>query len=171
MKFKKYMHIERYNTKSSKVKNYLYEDLIYVFPKIDGTNCQTYMNDDGFIEAGNRTRVLSENDNNMRFYQFAMSDERIKAFHTKYPNLRLYGEWMVEHTIKGYREDAMNKFYVFDVAKDNPENLDGEPIYLTYDEYEPLIKEFNLDFIPPIVIIKGGTVFNKLEGSLNNNKF
>ena len=51
----------------------------------------------------------------LAFCKFARSNPNIEAFLIEYPYLRLYGESLVPHSIKDYREDAWRKFYVFDV--------------------------------------------------------
>lgn len=68
------------------------------------------------------------------------------------------------HTLRNYREDAWRKFYVFDVFDDETEK------YLTYEEYQPLLKQHGFDYIPPISIIKNASYENLLI-ELGNNKF
>jgi hypothetical protein len=85
------------------------------------------------------------------------------GFFQKYPTLRLYGEWLVPHTFKGYREDAWRRFYVFDVYND------AVDAYMDYATYQPYLEEFGLDYIPPLAVIKNGdyeTFLKYLEGNL-----
>ena len=63
------------------------------------------------------------------------------------------------HSLKTYSDDAWNKFYVFDVTMDKDElDENGKVIveYLPYDTYSEMLKEFGIDFIPPLAIIKNG---------------
>jgi hypothetical protein len=55
--------------------------------------------------------------------------------------LRLYGEWLVPHTIKNYEKSSWYKFYVFDVVFNNCE-------YLPYSEYLPKLIKFGIDYVP-----------------------
>jgi len=150
MEFKKYQHVERFGT--SEV-NSIEIGECYVFPKIDGTNSSVWLNN-GEVCAGSRNRQLSIEKDNAGFYSAIKDDTRIKAYLTKHPDHRLYGEWLVPHSIKTYRDDAWKKFYVFDVCVD-AENAD-EIEYLPFSVYEPLLKEFELDYIAPLAIIKNG---------------
>lgn len=119
----------------------------YIFPKLDGTNTSVWFEDDE-IKVGSRNRVLSFDNDNQGACAVVCSDPRIKAFFKKYPNLRLYGEFLVPHTIKDYRDDAWRKFYIFDVV-DGIEDIENLtiPHYLTYEEYQPMLEEFGLDYI------------------------
>lgn len=147
--FKEYMHIERFGT--TEVEG-IELGQVYVFPKLDGTNASTWKAADPSVDvlAGSRTRQLSFESDNAGFYAWTQKATNIVSFHYKYPNLRLFGEWLVPHSYKGYREDAWRRFYVFDVMNDDT----GE--YLSYEVYKPLLEEFGIDFIPPLATIKNG---------------
>ncbi len=71
----------------------------------------------------------------------------------KHPTHRLFGEWLVPHSLKTYRDDAWRKFYIFDVCLDKEES---ELEYIPYDIYKPMLDEFQLDYISPIGKIKNG---------------
>lgn len=143
--FVKYQHIERFGT--GEVENINFGKC-YVFPKIDGTNGSIYM-DGHQMTAGSRNRELTLEKDNANFYNNILVDQRYISFFRSNENLRLYGEWLVPHSLKTYREDAWRKFYIFDV-------MDGDR-YLTYDEYKPLLEEFSIDYIPCICTINNGT--------------
>lgn len=150
MKFKKYQHIERLGT--DEVRD-IEVGVTYVFPKIDGTNASVWY-EDGAICAGSRTRQLSLESDNAGFLNSIKGDQRILGYLSKHPTHRLFGEWLVPHTIKTYRDDAWRKFYIFDVCVD----LDGDGMgYLSYDEYKPLLEEFNLDYISPLKVFINAT--------------
>jgi hypothetical protein len=159
MEFKQYMHIERFGT--DEVADIELGDC-WIFSKIDGTNASVWMGDNGQICAGSRKRELSEDSDNHGFYKAITQDPRIIAFLEKYPELSLFGEWLVPHTVKTYRDDAWRKFYVFDVMASAIYDF----TYLPYDVYKRLLEEFELDYLAPIARIKNPT-YEKLVSLLD----
>ena len=157
MGFRKYLHVEKWGNDEV-----LGIELgkAYVFPKLDGTNASLWFSKG--MQGGSRNRELSVDNDNAGFYKECCFDSRYEEWFNKYPHLRLYGEWLVPHTIKTYREETWRKFYIFDVYNDKTEQ------YLTYEEYQPLLEEFNLDYIPPLAIIKNGT-YEDFVHQLSNN--
>lgn len=154
MSFLRYPHLE-------KLGNVEVESIefgtAYVFPKLDGTNASMWLQDSGYgyLEAryGSRNRQLTlENDN--AGFMAAMEGPQGDPYRnllSSLPELRLYGEWLVPHTLKDYRDDAWRRFYVFDVFDNVKER------FLSYEEYKPLLDRFGVDYIPCIKIIKNGT--------------
>lgn len=160
--FYKYQHLERFGT--SEVLN-IELGTVYVFPKIDGTNASVWHN--GLeLCAGSRTRQLSEEADNAGFFKWAKEQYNFQDFFYEFPQLRLYGEWLVPHSLKTYRQDAWRKFYVFDVATFK----DGEVVYLPFEEYEPLLKKYNIEYIPPISIVSNCT-YDRFIEHLNGNNY
>ena len=151
MKFRKYQHVERWGTEEVEG---IEKGICYIFPKIDGTNGVIYLNDIGELRAGSRNRELSLEKDNHGFYQYVLLKDSLKNYLEKHPNHRLYGEWLIRNVIKTYRDDAWNRFYIFDVIE---EFKDGSFRYLSYEEYMPLLEEFNLDYIPLITKIENPT--------------
>lgn len=137
------MHVERLGT--SKVEDILFGEC-YVFPKIDGTNGSVWL-DDGVIKAGSRNRELTLENDNQGFYNMVIADENLERFLKAHPNLRLFGEYLVPHTLKSYRDSAWRKFYVFDVMDENDK-------YLHYNDYSKLLDEYEIEYIPPMRIVK-----------------
>jgi len=148
MQFKKYQHIERIGTTG--VDRLLFGEC-YVFYKIDGTNGTVYLHD-GQVKAGSRNRELTLENDNAGFYTNILTQENIKNYLEKHPNHRLYGEWLVPHSLKTYSNDAWRKFYVFDVVVDDVET-DSET-YLHYEIYSKMLDKFNINYIPPIAVVK-----------------
>jgi hypothetical protein len=146
LEFEKYQHIEKIG--SDEVAGIL-DGEVFIFPKIDGSNGNLWCVD-GNIQYGSRRRHLTDGEDNQGFKQLLSQQDKYAKFFAKYPNLRLFGEFLKPHTLKTYRDDAWNRFYIFDVTKYND---DGSWVYLTYNEYQPLMEEFGLDYIPPIKII------------------
>ena len=159
MEFKKYQHIERYGTTEV---DGIDLGLCYVFPKIDGTNASLWVGDNLEIKAGSRNRELTLNNDNADFYNWVSEQKNIQDFFSKYPNIHLYGEWLVPHALKTYRDDAWRNFYVFDV-------MEGEN-YIQYEEYKKMLDEFNIEYIPPLCTIENPT-FERLNNQLQKNEY
>lgn len=127
---------------------------VYIFPKLDGTNASTWLADNGEVQAGSRRRHLDESSDgdNAGFCKWVRAQGNIKAFLETYPNYRLFGEWLVPHSIKSYREDAWRKFYVFDVY-----DMEAEK-FVSYDDYSILMDQFEIDYVPCLWKINTVTV-------------
>lgn len=164
MEFKKYQHLERFG--NDEVEG-IELGKLYIFPKLDGTNAQVWLDDEGNIKAGSRNRELTLEKDNAGFYKFVLENENIKKYLEKHPTHRLYGEFLVPHSLKTYREDAWRRFYIFDVCLDKE---DGSVEYIPYDIYKSLVEEFGLDYIPPIVTMTNGS-YEYFIRTLDNNTF
>ena len=145
MEFKKYQHLEKFGT--SEVEG-IEIGICYIFPKLDGTNASLWFNEG--VQAGSRRRHLSVENDNAGFLGWAIEQDEIMNFFSVNPKLRLYGEWLVPHTLKTYLDSAWRDFYVFDV-------VDGEDNYLPYEEYKELLDDHGLNYITPICKIKNPT--------------
>ena len=165
MEFRKYQHVERFGT--SEVEG-IELGICFVFPKIDGTNSSVWLNKNVELRAGSRNRELTYEKDNAGFYNAISKDERILNYLKKHPTHRLFGEWLVPHSLKTYRDDAWRKFYIFDVCVDNDSEVGLE--YIPYDIYKPLLEEFNLDYLAPIRVVKNGDYENFIR-CLDQNIF
>lgn len=145
MEFKKYQHVERFGTDEVDGIEF---GKCYVYYKIDGTNGSVWM-DGKAIKTGSRNRELTLDNDNAGFFAHIIQNEKIKKYLTKHPNHRLYGEWLVPHSLKTYRQDAWRRFYVFDITIENGDDVE----YIPYDIYKELLDEFEIDYIPPLAII------------------
>lgn len=164
MEFRKYQHLERFGT--DEVDGIELGDC-FIFPKVDGTNASVWLDDEGNLKAGSRNRTLSLENDNAGFYAHVLSTEKIKEYLAKHPTHRLYGEFLVPHTLKTYREDAWRKFYIFDITIDkDDENVE----YIPYDIYKPMLDEFELDYIPPIAKVSNASYETFLK-ALEKNEF
>jgi hypothetical protein len=159
MSFQKYQHIERLGTTEV---DGIEIGTCHVFPKIDGTNASVWIVD-GVVHAGSRNRELSDESDNAGFYAWATKDPRILAVLTAHPDLRLFGEWLVPHSLKTYRDDAWRRFYVFDA-------MAPDGTYLPYEEYAALLADHGLDYIPPICTICNGE-YDQFVSQLAKNVF
>ena len=164
MIFKKYQHLEKLGSMAT---SGIEKGKCYIFSKIDGTNGSVWIDGDT-VKAGSRNRTLSLGSDNSGFYAYILKQENIKKYLEKYPDRILYGEFLVPHTIKEYRDDSWRRFYVFDILDFSVDSIDGT--YLRYDEYERELEEFDIDYIPPIAIIHNPTR-EALLRSLENANF
>lgn len=160
MQFEKYMHLERFGTDGVEG---IELGTCYVFPKLDGTNASLWFND-GEIQAGSRKRHLSIDADNAGFLAWAKEQEDIERFLTLYPELRLHGEWLVPHSLKTYRDDAWRNFYVFDVFDHSSDK------FLPYEQYAEILAPYDIEYIPPICILRNAT-YDALLKEMDNNRF
>ena len=155
------MHIERHGTEEVEG---IDVGVTYIFPKIDGTNSSIWRHD-GTLWAGSRNRLLSLESDNAGFYNWVLQNEAMfMQYFSQHMKYRLYGEWLVPHTLKSYREDAWRKFWVFDVYDDELNQ------HIPYDIYAENLAEFGIDCIPPSNIIKNPTQ-EQLLNIVNSNTF
>ena len=156
--FRKYDHLER--SKHPDVADISF-GTVWIFPKIDGTNASIWAEPvehpnlgvvDVVVCCASRRRQLTINDDNAGFHAWVNGDDEraiaLRAFVLQFPELIVYGEWLVPHTLKTYREDAWRRFYVFDVYS----RITGK--YLPYGKYAPVLNDMGIDVIPPIGIIE-----------------
>lgn len=144
MDWKKYQHIERLAT--DEVDGILNGE-VYIFSKVDGTNTGIFLDNEGNVRVNSRNRLLAEGCDNAGSCAYVLAHEKFKNYLKKHPTHYLYGEFLVRHTIRTYEDDAWNKLYIFDVVEYDEE---GVPHYLSYEEYAPLLDEFNIEYIPLI---------------------
>lgn len=155
----KYQHLERLGTEET---DGIEVGTTYVFPKIDGTNGSIWW--DNGLQAGSRNRQLSLEDDNAKFYfEMSASSAHIQLT-SSFPDYNFYGEWLVPHSLKTYREDAWKRFYIFDVF-DRARNR-----WLSYSEYQLILEQFKVDYIAPIAIVNHGT-YEKYQECLSRNFF
>jgi len=159
MEFEKYMHLERFGT--AEVEG-IELGLCYIFPKIDGTSGSVWWNDG--VQAGSRRRhlVYGEGDN-AGFREWAEKDKNLLLLLGRNKMLRLFGEWLVPHSIRTYRHDAWRKFYVFDVFHHERE------CFLSYDEYKPILDQYGVEYIPTLCTIKNPSYENLIKEVENNH--
>lgn len=160
--FHKYQHIEKFGTDETEG---IEIGKTYVFPKIDGTNGCLWVEGGIFLHAGSRKRELSGESDNAGFYAWAVAQQNIKDLFLERPNYRLYGEWLVPHSLKTYRQDAWRNFYVFDVCEDTEDGYR----YLSYEEYKPLLEKHGIEYIPPLRIVNNGNYETYVKLLKENN--
>ena len=159
MNFNKYQHVEKLGHRNVKG---IETGSCHIFPKLDGTNGSIWKDEEG-IQCGSRNRKLSEGKDNHGFWKHVNEHENYKGFFAAYPNLRLFGEWLVPHTLKTYADDAWRKFYIFDVTDSN-----GKHIH--YDDYQGILLDHWLEFVPCMRVIRNPDL-QDLHRCLEENKF
>lgn len=134
--FKKYPKIHRLG--KEEVEGIL-DGVCHIEEKLDGANASIWIDKRGELTCGSRNRELSEGFNG--FVDYVQSNTNIKKLLSDHPNYRLYGEWLVRHTIS-YDETAYSKFYLFDIT----EVKDGEEQeeFLTRDQVRALGQKYDI---------------------------
>lgn len=167
MTFLRYPHLCKFGNKEVETIEF---GITHIFPKLDGTNASVWYAD-GLFRFGSRNRALDLISDNQGFMAAQMQANIDKGtWYTFFSdptnhNYILYGEWLVPHTIKNYREDAWRKFWISDVF----DRSTGK--FLPYDVYKPLLEEYSLDFIPCIKVFKNGSWENFMYEAQNNAGF
>ena len=153
--FIRYPHLERLGNKEVED---IEHGVCHIFPKLDGTNASVWFkgyhkgecDDTMLLGAGSRNREVSLESDNQGFaawvtLQTSHGKEEhspLEMFFSEHRRKRLYGEWLVPHTLKGYANTAWNKFYVFDVYDDETQQ------FIPYEEYQPWLEQYKIDYIP-----------------------
>jgi len=137
----------------------------YIFPKMDGGNASVYV-EDGGIRCATRNQPV---DSNNPIYKHVISQKGIVDLLTDHPEVRLYGEWMVPHTVKTYTNDVWNRLFVFDVCVDGKifDDVgsgvhDEGHFHLPYDVYAPVLERYGVNYIKPLEVIDFPT-FDRLH--------
>ena len=169
MDFQRYTHIRRLGTDETEG---IQDGQFYIFPKLDGANASAWM-DSKEIAGGSRGRRVSLESDNAGFFKWLLQQPNIKEYLEAYPHRRLYGEWLVPHTLKIYREDAWRRFWIFDVTEDRPSADGFEEVYLPFEEYDVSLSEYGLDRIPLIAKSKPGIKLTQedIDKYLQENNF
>jgi hypothetical protein len=119
--------------------------------KIDGANTSIWL-EEGEMKAASRTRVLGDESFN-GFLSYIKTHKGIAALLEKYPNYRLYGEWLVRHSIS-YNELAYRKFYLFDIFIDDIGFLPQRIV-------ENLAKQYDIEY--PQVFFEGKANIEQIQ--------
>lgn len=145
-KFRRYEHLERLGHSETQEIDH---GVVHVFPKLDGTNVSAWVDANGAVRAGSRNRTLTVEHDNHGFCAWVQGDDpkaaALRAMLLEHPNLVVYGEWLVPHTLKSYRDDAWRRFWIFDVF----DHDSGR--YLSHDDYAPMLA--GCDVVLPLCTI------------------
>lgn len=154
MVFIRYQHVERIDAEETEG---LLDGVCHVFPKMDGSNMCAYT-EDGEVHTMSRNREIAPPE---PFASFVAANGNIGRFLRDFPGLRLYGEWMVPHTVRTYVPEVWNRWFVFDVVaedRDATYEWQGKALriengYIPYEDYAPVLEEYGIDFIPPLSVL------------------
>lgn len=162
-RFRKYDHVERFGHPEVE---HLDAGVVHVFPKLDGTHASVWLEprqdkelaqphgNIPHLRAGSRNRVLTLDSDNAGFYAWTQEEERLFKlidFILKFgSHAHVYGEWLVPHTLKTYREEAWRRFYVFDVF------IQGRG-YVQFEEWAPHAEDFGIDHVALLCTITNPT--------------
>ena len=164
-KFIKYQHVTKLFLDDPEVDGLL-DGTVHIQPKIDGMNAGMWY-DGEKVRYAKRTQEMGDGDDCEGYKEHVMNDPRYLSFFEKYPNAYLFGEFLSKHTIKTYYPEAWHKFYVFDVCLFNE---DGSPSrYLSMDEYVPMLRPFNIDYVPELEVIENPTKDQIIAVAENNH--
>ncbi len=141
--FRKYEKVGKLGTQET---DGLLDGLVYVMPKLDGTNASIWLDLEGNVRAGSRNRTLAIGNDNAGFCSHVKTSGNYKEFLEKYPKRTLYGEWLVPHSVKDYKDTAWRFFYVFDVWDAD------EQRYLEPHEYEEDLYRFGIRMVPYLTL-------------------
>lgn len=156
----KYVHIERFGTDEVDGINV---GVCHVFPKIDGTNASIWYHSELGIACGSRNRFLAPGkEDNGGFREWATQQENLRQLVSDHRELRVFGEWLIPHSLKTYREEAWRHFYVFDVV--------GPEGFLPFTEYAELCKRYSVEFIPCTSLLINPD-YETLRGCVDRNTF
>jgi len=148
MKFKEYNKIHALHKEEC---DGLLEGKCYIQEKVDGANASIWLDDDG-IHCGSRTRDLTAaGDDFNGFVTYVNGHIGIKGFFQANPNWRLYGEWLVRHTI-GYNETSYKKFYLYDIEV----NEEGE--MLSIEMVNEMAKIYGIHTVELFDIVENPTL-------------
>lgn len=180
MTFLRYPHLERYGNQEVADIDF---GICHIFPKLDGTNASVWYekSPEGWnkIVCGSRNRQLNwklstpekvvddsdKQSDNAGFALWMREQTHIHTFLYENPNIVLYGEWLVPHTIKNYRDDAWRKFYVFDVYDKYTEK------FLSYDNYQGLLHLAGIEYIPCLQTIRNPSYDNLICAAKEFSKY
>lgn len=117
--FKKYPKIHRLGKEET---DGILEGVVHIEEKIDGSNVSIWC-ENGELQVGTRNQRITEGFNG--FVDWVKNHPTLPTLFARYPHLRLYGEWLVKHTI-AYKETSYKQFYLFDVTSRTPETEGDE---------------------------------------------
>jgi hypothetical protein len=114
---------------------------VNITEKLDGANLSCFLAEDGTIHVCSRNNDLTLNGNAFNgAVEYMNNHEGIKKYLSEFPTHRLYGEWLVRHTL-AYKETAYKKFYLFDIH-------DSEKGFSSQEYVQEVALEYGIDAVP-----------------------
>lgn len=118
--------------------------------KVDGANTSIWL-ENGELRCGSRRRELEEGFRG--FVDYVNNHAGIRKVLEDNPTFRLYGEWLVRHTIS-YNETAYKQFYLFDVWTE-----DGG--FMPQDMVKMIAEDAGVPY--PQIFFKGKTTLEEIQ--------
>lgn len=141
MEFRKYEKIYRLGKEET---DGILQGTVNVTEKLDGANLSVWLGERGEIRVGSRNNDLTANGNEFNgAVHYCNAHEGIRTLLAFHPTYRLYGEWLVRHTL-AYNETAYKKFYLFDIFDHNEEK------FLEQHTVQNLGTQYKIDTVPNI---------------------
>ena len=110
--------------------NYL-NHKISVWEKIDGANSSVWL-EDGVMKFGSRNQEVTTFNG---FPEYCKKHEGINNYLKAHPTHRLFGEWLVRHTL-AYNPLNYNHFYLFDIMDETGYYRDPELVSKIAEDYK-----------------------------------
>lgn len=107
--------------------------------KVDGANTSIW-NENGNLHCASRSQEITGGFNG--FVDYAKNHVGINQLLLDSPEFRLYGEWLVRHTI-AYRETSYRKFYLFDILVTDGVKENGE--WLSQEKVKEIAERYGID--------------------------
>ena len=116
-------------------------DLVSITTKIDGANASIAWDETtGKLEVFSRTNLLDQPGALRGFYDYVKTEIESKLDMSKHPDLVIFGEWLVKHSIN-YENECYNKWYVYDIWS---KKLGG---YLAQCVVQGFCHEYGLEYV------------------------
>ena len=158
MKFRKYEKIYRLGKDET---DGILNGTVSITEKLDGANLSVWIGEGLEVRVGSRNNDLTSNGNAFNgAVHYCNAHEGIRKLLEVYPTYRLYGEWLVRHTLS-YNNMAYKKFYLFDIWTEK----DG---FFHQSRVQTIAKDFGIEVVPDLGVLENPTVeqLNKLiEGA------
>lgn len=106
---------------------------IVIQEKIDWANLSIWL-EEGEIRVGSRNQDVTNKSFNWAV-EYVRSHPWIIQLLKDNPEYRLFGEWLVPHTITNYNSDAYRHFYIFDILLPSGEFLDPLEVNIIANKY------------------------------------
>lgn len=149
MEFKTYPKIHRIG--KEEVEGILVGECV-IQEKIDGANVSIWF--DGKLRFGSRSQEITERDDSFNgFKEFVLSDKMVEKFFKDHPKYRIYGEWLVPHTVH-YNETSYRKMYVFDIQSEYEELT----VRLPQTHVKKLCEEYGFNYPEVFATVKNPTL-------------
>jgi RNA ligase len=147
--FRKYQHIEN-DANSPECMGILNGPTIIIQPKLDGSNCQVWLENGELIIATRNGIINSKNDNRDCWLKLH-KDENLLRFLIAHPTYKLVGEWLVPHSTE-YAQNAYYKFYVFDIIDKTLDTIENKyrkgKIHIAYNEIYSHLCAYEINAVP-----------------------